>query len=171
MNPYLLLVIESGPQTLRRLLERIPQSRWDERLYPDRFTPREVAAHLADWEPIFQTRMKLALESPGATVQVFDEGQMAIDNGYVHQSAPERLMLYAQKRAETAAWLRKLSSEEWTRTAMHPEKGEQSIEDQANLLNCHDLYHIEQLTEYLNESVEQHHGSHDGVNYTKRMSS
>src|SRR5690349_15172521 len=99
-------VLEFGPEVCARLLAQIPAARRDEALEPDRFTPREVIAHLADWEPIMLGRMQTALNSPGATIEAYDEGQMAIDNGYARLDPEEQSRLFISRRAETAAWLR-----------------------------------------------------------------
>ena len=50
MNFYLLPAIESGPKVVARLIQLIPNYRWDIHGDPNRFTVREVVAHLADWE-------------------------------------------------------------------------------------------------------------------------
>ena len=149
MNPYLLPVLEFGPKTVARMIERLPSAQWDVALVPDRFTPREVIAHLADWEPVLLERMRTALETPGATVAVWDEGLMAEQHGYRHLDPRAQLELWTRRRAETAAWLRGLARDALSQTILHPERGVLTIEDQANHILGHDLYHIEQLSAYL----------------------
>jgi hypothetical protein len=149
MNAYLLPSLEFGPLVVRRLLDRLPAGRLDEALHPDRFTAREVVAHLADWEPIMRDRIRIALDQPGAEIPAYDEGQMALDHRYAEQDPAAQAEVFIRERAETAAFLRGLAAEDWGKHAFHPERGRQSVEDLANLLLGHDLYHIEQLTEYL----------------------
>jgi len=149
MNFYLLPAIELGPLTVVRLLRHIPAERMDEALHPDRFTPREVAAHLADWEPIMRARIQSAVTTPGVTITAYDEGQMAIDHRYRERDPHEQAELYLVERRITAQLIRSLTPEQWASAVQHPERGRQSAEDLANLLLGHDLYHIEQLSEYL----------------------
>jgi hypothetical protein len=149
MNPYLMPTIEFGPLTVRRLVELIPAHRRDERLIPERFTPREIIAHLADWEPILLQRMKTAYETPGTTIEVYDEEEMARLNRYDLKDPLEQAELFIKHRCVTADFLRNLQPDDWKKTVWHPERGVLSIEDQANLLIGHDLYHIEQLSAYL----------------------
>ncbi|MCC2671855.1 MAG: hypothetical protein K0Q72_4326, partial [Armatimonadetes bacterium] len=66
----------------------------------------------------------------------------------------EQAELFIRERAITAEWLRTLREEDWSRQVRHPERGPQSAEDLANALLGHDLYHIEQLSEYLPAGVE-----------------
>lgn len=149
MNPYLLPSIEMGPKVVARLLRRLPAARLDETLAPDRFTPREVIAHLADWEPIMRERIAVAARKPGATLEVFDEGEMAIANHYADSDPQDQAALFTRERQITAAFLRELSPDDWNKQVQHPERGLLSAEDLANLLLGHDLYHIEQLSAYL----------------------
>jgi hypothetical protein len=149
MNPYLLPSIELGPRIVARLLDQLPPERLDEAVDPDRFTAREVFAHLADWEPIMRERIRTAVASPGAVIPAYDEGQMAIDHRYAQTDPREQAELFARERAATAELLRGLRDEDWSKSVQHPERGRQSAEDLANLLLGHDLYHIEQLTQWL----------------------
>jgi hypothetical protein len=150
MNFYLMISIEFGPQVIRRLVDQLDPADWDRRLNPDRFTPREVVAHVADWEPIMRGRIRTALREPGSPILAYDEGQLALDHKYSETDPVEQAEAFIRERRTTAELLRQIDSEEeWQRVATHPERGSQSVEDQANLLLGHDLYHIEQLAEYL----------------------
>jgi hypothetical protein len=149
MNAYLLPTIEFGPRIVQRLLAYMPDDRLDVPLHPERFTAREVIAHLADWEPIMRERIRMAVSQPGSTVPAYDEGQMAIDHRYAEADPQEQVRILIRERAVTAALLRSLQPGDWSQSVLHPERGPQSAEDLANLLLGHDLYHIEQLTEYL----------------------
>jgi hypothetical protein len=149
MNFYLMPAVELGPLTVKRLLQLIPERRWDEALHRDRFTPREVVAHLADWEPIMRERLRTAVTTPGQTITAYDEGKMAVDHGYRALDPREQAELYRTERRTTAEFLRSITPGQWRNTVHHPERGPQSVEDLANLILGHDLYHIEQLSEYL----------------------
>lgn len=149
MNVYLLPTLPLGPAAVERILRLIPPSRWDEALDLDRFTPREVAAHLTDWEPILRGRIEAAVNHAGSLLEAYDEVEMARANRYSERDPLEQCALFAREREITAACLRALRPEQWTGFATHPERGRQSAEDLANLLLGHDLYHIEQLTAYL----------------------
>jgi len=151
MNPYLLNTLELGPVVVRRILDQVPISRLDEALVAGRFTVREVIAHLADWEPIMRGRILSAATTPGVTIEVFDEGEMAIKNGYAASNPWDQIELFHRERHATAAFVRSLDAEDWQQIAHHPERGPLSAEDLTNLLLGHDLYHIEQLSAYLPE--------------------
>jgi hypothetical protein len=150
MNFYLMISIEFGPQVIRRLVDQLDAADWDRRRNAERFTPREIVAHLADWEPIMRGRIRTALRESGSPILAYDEGQLALDHKYAETDPVEQAAAFIRERRITAEMLRQIGSEEeWQRTVTHPERGSKTVEDQANLLLGHDLYHIEQLTEYL----------------------
>ena len=126
----------------------MPEDKWDEPLEEGRFTPREIVAHLADWEPILLERMRITRDTPGGRLQGIDETQRAEEQGY-SRDAGEQGELFLARRKETIAWLRTVRPEDWAKHAEHTERGRMALADQANALLGHDIYHIEQLSAYL----------------------
>ena len=128
----------------------VPTEMMDTPTHPGRFTPREVIAHLADWEPISRGRMQTAQQTPGATVPDLDEGQIAIEKNYrawdPHETAEEFIL----RRRETLDFLQSLPEEDWNKIAVHSARGPMTIYDYANLELGHDMYHLEQLCEAVN---------------------
>ncbi len=149
MHAYLYPGLEAGPQTIRRLIERIEPADLDRPTHPGRFSPREVVAHLADWEPISRGRMQAAHAMPGTDVPDIDEGARALEMGYADWDPIATAEEFIRRRGETIAWLKALAPEDWQKTAVHSVKGEMTIYDYANLELGHDLYHIVQLAEVL----------------------
>jgi hypothetical protein len=145
MNPYLIPSLPTGPAVLEWLIRRIPDENWDTPTHPDRFTPREVIAHLADWEPILLGRMKQTLDQPGSLIVGIDEEKRAIERNYSDLDPLAEIERWKRSRDETILWLKALPPQAWTTVAMHNERGELSLNDQANMLLGHDLYHIQQL--------------------------
>jgi hypothetical protein len=149
MHPYLLKGIGLGPTVVERLVGLIPEALHDSALGEDRFTLREVIAHLADWEVLFRGRMETALAVPGSRVVVLDEGDRAVELKYAETDVTEQLAIYKAERAKTVEFLSALAKEDFRLTYIHPAFGVMVIEDQANMLIGHDMYHVEQLTAYL----------------------
>lgn len=152
MHAYLFAGLEAGPRTIHNLIAGIDSSRMDIPTHPGRFTPREVVAHLADWEPISRGRMQTAVGTPGATVPDLDEGKRAADQDYGSWHPIESAETFAQRRQETLAWLRSLKEEDWAKIAVHSARGPMTVYDYANLEIAHDTYHVIQLCAAL-ESV------------------
>ena len=149
MHTYLIPGLELSPLVVRKIVERIAPERLDERIIPGRFTAREVAAHLAEWEPIMRERIRAAAEQPGSVVNAYDEEQMARDHEYARSDPREQAGVLIRERAITVAYVRGILPEALAQSAFHPERGEQTVEDFMNIILGHDLYHIEQLSAYL----------------------
>lgn len=150
---YLLIDLESGPDVLARLLrDTSDPAIWDARPDPDRFTLREMAAHLADWEGVFLTRLTDTRDKDGAVLQGLDEGQVAIDHDYARADPAECLRRYKAGREAIVAFLRGLSPEQWQRLGNHTEIGPISLEAQAVLIAAHDGYHRQQALEWLGDN-------------------
>lgn len=145
MHPYLYPGLRVSPKVVAQFLERIPEDRMDVPTYPERFSPREVIAHLADWEPIFVQRMQQTIDQPGSTILGIDEGEMAIRNNYSASDWREQLSIFVAEREKTISFIQALTPEQLRIEAVHDEKGPLAVEDHANMLLGHDLYHIDQL--------------------------
>lgn len=141
--------LEKAPVAINRLIDKIDPKLYDESAGPDRFTIREAICHLADWEPIFLTRLKTAVDSPGADILDIDEGEMAILGNYRERDPKAEAERFAQGRREVIRYLDSLPKEKWANTVVHPERGSMTVYDWANCIVGHDVYHIEQFTEFL----------------------
>lgn len=150
MNPYLIPGLQLSPAVFRKLIERIPADKLDEPTHPDRFSPREVIAHMADWEPILRDeRLKCAIEQPGSSFAAYDEVARAEERNYAATDIEAELRNFEIERAQTVALLRKVEPEAWDNVAHHPERGDLRLSDIANMLVGHDVYHLEQLSAVL----------------------
>ena len=146
---YLLIDLESSPAVLARLLVGVTNpAAWDRRPDPDRFTLREMVAHLADWDGVFLGRLTQTRDEEYATLHGLDEGQVAVDNDYAHADPQECLTRYSAGRKEIVAFLRGLSPEQWGRVGTHTEVGPISLEAQVVLIAAHDGYHRQQALSY-----------------------
>ena len=152
LHRYLLIDLESAPDVLATLLGGVSDPAWDRRPDPERFTLREVTAHLADWDQVFLGRLVQTRDADNALLQGLDEGQVAMDHDYTHADPAECLARYAAGRAKTVAFLRALSPKQWARTANHTELGPITLEAQAALIAFHDGYHRQQVVEWLGGS-------------------
>lgn len=149
MAPYLFSGLLDSSHILSGLLSRLSESQWDERNDPDRFTPREVIAHLLDWEPIFRQRMVGTLAEDGFVPTPYDEGERAVELSYETWDFRASLDDFLAEREITVQWLRQVTPEEMLNCAQHPEWGPMSIQVQMQNLLGHDQYHAKQVLEYL----------------------
>ena len=151
-NTYLWEGLPVTALAMRTFMERMEPAAIDRPTHTDRFSPREVVAHMADWEPRLLDRMKTAASSPGSRVEAYDEGELAVQNAYDKSDWRDQLNLFEKSRLETIAFLKGLTNEHFDKKFVHPERGDVTIEDQAAMMLGHDLYHLDQLSEVLERS-------------------
>ena len=143
---YLLAGLEATPELLEAALDGLSDEEVDRRPDPQRFTLREMIAHLADFEAIFAERMRRTRDEDQPTLPGYDEGQLVIEHDYAHADWRAKLAEFGQGRARTLALLRGLPPDAWDRVAHRTEIGPLTLEGQAILVAAHDMYHLRQAT-------------------------
>jgi hypothetical protein len=153
---YVLIALSGTPDVLDGFLKALPSDdpRWDFRPDPERFTLREMIAHLADWNPIFQERVTRICAEEAPVLPDRDEGQIAVDRDYAHSDPQASLSRFRAGRAQLLAYLQSLEPEQWERTgsymADHPRgSGAITVEDWAVQVVAHDGYHTQQTAQWL----------------------
>ena len=148
---YLLAALEGTPFVLKTLTASytVDSEVWDIRPDPDRFSLREVAAHLADWDGIFHTRIHRILHEEHPALEDLDEGLIAIERKYAESDPIASLLRFQKERQKLIAMLTALTEEQWGRTGFKEMVGDLSVEQMAVLILGHDGYHAEQFARYL----------------------
>ena len=145
---YLMGALEGAPDIFEYILAGVSLEEIDRRPDPERFTIREIMAHLAEWEPIFLERMRRIRNENEPVLPNIDEGQLAIDHDYAHKDLAEQIRLFRAGRAQNVAFLNSLQPSDWQRTGKRPEIGVVTIEAIATLMPLHDAYHIRQICQW-----------------------
>src|SRR5436190_13009197 len=107
---YVLSGLSSTPDVLETILRGKESSDpiWDFRPDPDRFTLREMVAHLADWEPIFMERFQRTRSETEPRLPDYDEGKIAIERDYAHSDPIANLARFRAGRASLVTFLQSL---------------------------------------------------------------
>lgn len=150
LRNYLLNALGGTPSVLTALLADLSDgsAAWDARPEADRFTLREITAHLADWEPVARGRIGRTRSEEKPFLPNWDEGAAAVAGRYDQTEPHDSLRSFRDRRAETVALLETLGEPEWHRVAERENVGELSIYTQIVLILAHDGYHLRQVTEY-----------------------
>lgn len=138
------------PVILQRMISGIDPAALDFREHKDRFTIREVIGHMLDFEPIFFGRTRGFVEIADFKISPVSEEELAKNHNYSALSAIQELEEFAQYRQEHCAYLEQLQPQDWQKSAYHPTQGMLTLEQFISRLVGHDLYHIEQVSEFLN---------------------
>jgi hypothetical protein len=151
MNPYASQLgsrdpratIEETVERLRALLEKIGAERIELPTAPGKWSPREIACHLADCELAFSFRLRQTLAEDGHVMQPFDQDRWSAN--YAAYDAVAALAVFAAVRGWNVALLRSLPPEAFTRKVSHPERGEMTFQTIVETMGGHDLNHLRQL--------------------------
>lgn len=129
---------------------------WDYRASPERFSLREILAHLADYDTLWLDYLTAALTSGDgpAEVAAYEPDERAAKYDYAHTIASEALAAFTATRQKWVALLPALESPEWETRAIHsPRHGLRTVEELATQCLAHDGYHTRQIAEYLTSAI------------------
>jgi len=142
--------LEANPATFARLVAGPGSDSplWDQRPFADRFTLREILAHLADLDEIVLGRLERILKEDTPALPNWDEGAAVLENNYAAAVPITQLARLEASRNRMVSFLRDRAPEELARRATHPMLGEYSMLDASVLLLNHDLYHFQQIVEW-----------------------
>ena len=141
--------LENTPKTLVNLVDQVKPDHYDDHTDPARFTLRELIAHLADFDDVFLDRLRLAHETPGASVVSLDPDQRAAEKHYATRDVHHELDVFENRRRDLIEFLSGLSAEDWQKKFHHPDLGDVTIDSYANIILAHDLSHVSHATSYL----------------------
>lgn len=147
---YLVASLENTPATIAALLSSLPTDdiAWQTRPDPERFSLREIVAHLADWEDVWRERFERTLNEERPLILRPDVTERSVERGYADANPQECLARFTEDRTALAAWLRTLPETAWERIATLDRMGEIPMEALTALALAHDSYHLHQVAEW-----------------------
>jgi hypothetical protein len=147
---YIATSLDNTPATLAALLSHLPTGDpvWEIRPDTDRFSLREIVAHLADWETVWKERFERTLGEETPLLLRPDPNQRSEEQGYAHADPQECLARFAAGRASLTAWLRALPEDAWKRMATLDRMGDIPLSGLTALALAHDSYHMRQVAEW-----------------------
>lgn len=153
MDDFALHALQSGPKIVERVLRVFPHDRLDDRVDHDRFTAREVVAHLADYEQTVLDRIRVANISPGREVPNYDPDAHAAEHNFGDKGVFHEAEVFESRRGMTIEYLKELTTADYDKTFKRSDGTEFTIRDYVSHLMKHDLNHLEQISRYLATEV------------------
>ncbi|WP_075163558.1 DinB family protein [Chthonomonas calidirosea] len=152
----LVSALQNTPTVLEALTASVPLGSpiWDIRPDPQRFTLREVLAHLADWEEVFQNRIIRIRDEYLPKLPDLDPDEFAQQHHYAASDPHRQRDLFAKRRQATVEIVKGLPNRAWERKGRYMEesprvKGPMTIESWIAQMVAHDVYHIRQIMDWL----------------------
>ena len=132
-------VIAQTPARLAQMTDGLSAAEIDARPAPDKWSVREILAHLADCEIAFGFRLRQSYGGE-SLLQPFDQDAWA--RAYGAYTAEQALATFAALRAWNVAFVRGLTEADKTLPARHPERGEMVLWTIVETMAGHDLHHL-----------------------------
>jgi len=152
MIQRLLVALEGTPDVVYGLLGSLDAHDpiWDYLPEPERFTLREIVAHLVDFEPVWLDRLARTREADGTSFELVDPSKLAADNDYPHSDPIVNLSLFRERRTKIVDLIKTFTEEDWDKVAvLSPPVGPLSLGLQSLYITVHDAYHTGQIAQWL----------------------
>jgi len=134
-----------GPRRLREALARGPAEALTWRPAPGEWSAHEVICHCADSEATAYARIRFVIAERDPLIVGYDQEEWARRFDYHALPLAPALATVESVRATTAALLRTLSDEAWSRKGRHTEMGEYPAEKWLELYAEHLHGHAQQI--------------------------
>jgi hypothetical protein len=144
-SPY--QVLERTPARLASLIDELGEDGLNRRFDRGKWTGREVVAHLADTEIGVGFRIRQVVSESNHVIQPFDQDAWARPYRLLDPRLASRAL--TALRPWNLSYFRSLPPADLARVAMHPERGEESVETMIRMLAGHDRNHLAQLERIL----------------------
>lgn len=144
--------LAANRKVLQGLFETVPAAVRDWRPAPDKWSFREILAHLLDEERFdFRARLQHVLENPGSPMPPIDPVGWVKEKNYAGLDYDSTLQAWLEERDSSVDYLRQLGAANWKQTHQHPKLGLVTAETFLYNWLAHDYLHIRQLNRYLYE--------------------
>ena len=156
MDSRVLKALSQSPKILERMLRVFPHDRLDDQIENDRYTAREVVAHMADYEQTVLDRIRAAVHSPGRSVPAYDPDERSVTHHFKDKEPFHESEVFESRRGMTLDYLMTLDADDFKKSFDAPNRGPVTVSEYMVGILIHDVGHIEQLTEYLATEVAVH---------------
>jgi hypothetical protein len=141
--------LERAPRIVVPLVREVPSRVLKRRPASGKWSAHEHACHLAVVHQLFFDRLEQILRSPAPVITPYDPGQNDPVDLLLSMDLDDSLRRYEEDRARLVERLRRLSSDEWRRTAEHGEYSHYSVFIMFRHLALHDFFHAYRIEELL----------------------
>ncbi len=114
---------------------------------PDKWSVRQIVAHLADAEAANVVRLRQVISEDNPTLAPFDQNAWAEKTNYSKRKPSQSLETMRQLRADNHELLKDLPPETYSRTGHHLRRGTLSLLDLLRLFAEHAENHAAQIRE------------------------
>ena len=115
----LINALETAPSVIIPLIREVPPQILKHRPAPNKWSAYEHAIHLSQSDASFRARLELILSEPEPFIKSIENSAEDEAGAMLDIDIDESLERYVRERASLVERLKKLSPEEWQKTAVH----------------------------------------------------
>ncbi len=135
-----------GPNAITAAVAGVAEQVLDYQPSPEKWSIRQIVAHLADVEIIYGYRMRQMLADEKPQIAPIDQDNWARNLNYRTAPVSGSLEQYTALRRANLRLLRRIEVQDLARGAFHPERGRiVTLEELLGMMVGHDPNHLQQI--------------------------
>ncbi len=134
------------PEQIEAAVKGLNDQQMDTPYGPGKWTPRQVVHHLADSHMNAMLRMKTVLAEEHPTIKTYNQDDWARFRDASAPPVDSSLSIIRGLQHRMAEMLDHVKDSDWARKAMHPERGEITLDDLLKIYSSHGEKHCGQIT-------------------------
>jgi DinB superfamily len=138
--------IAGFPPALREAVEDLTDEQLDTPYRDGGWTVRQVVHHVADSHMSGYLRCRWTVAEDHTTLKTYDQDRWATFADSALPVAPS-LTILDGLHERWVAFLSSLPDDAWSRTAIHPDRGEITLDDLLDTYSHHGANHVKQITD------------------------
>jgi hypothetical protein len=145
----LISALETAPGVIIPLIREVPLQILKRRPAPAKWSAYENAIHLSQSDASFRARLDLILSTPEPFIKTIENSAEDEAGAMLEIDLDESLDRYVRERATLVERLKKLSTDEWQKTAEHEAFDHYSVWIMFRHLLNHEMLHAYRIEELL----------------------
>jgi uncharacterized protein (TIGR03083 family) len=137
--------LKSSGEEVRRLCRDLDEITASTRTVPDKWSVKEILAHLAKLQEVFEQRVDAILAKEGAPITSYDPEKDAEFAAFAAKSADELWKGFEEGRQRLVGKLEKLAPADWHRKGSHPDYPVYDIHFAMEYMTHHEEHHAFQM--------------------------
>jgi hypothetical protein len=134
-----------GPEVIATLMTGAAGTELDFKPAPDKWSLRQIVAHLADSEIVAADRFRRIIAEENPTLIGYDQNAWAANLNYAKRKTSESVELFRRLRADCYELLKDLAAETFERKGNHSERGTVTLKDIVETMAQHAESHGRQI--------------------------
>ena len=145
----LIAALETAPGVIIPLIREVPAQILKRRPSPAKWSAYEHACHLSQSDVLFRDRLDLILSTPEPYIKTVENSPEDEAGAMLEIDLDESLERYVRERAALVERLKKLSPDDWKKTALHEAFDHYSVFIMFRHVLNHEMLHAYRIEELL----------------------